>query len=254
MASASKKRLPPKLGAVIEFTAGDEAGRKVPLHFERTILGRKSADILVRDLGVSGSHLAIEFRGGFFKVVDLGSSNGTFVEGKKVKERAIQPGQEVRLGNSVFHLTLDPYEAARLLEDSAPPADTKRSGLTDLIDREFFQSEEDRTERSRIGRDSAGPTIHLRIVAGPDSVKSFEFPQATILIGRLNADLSLADPGVSRKHAVLERGEGGQVILRDLASANGTFVNSRPVTNCVLSPRDQIKVGKTTIVFVGVEG
>jgi ABC transport system ATP-binding/permease protein len=251
-----KRLLPAGLGAVLEFTDGDEKGRKVPLMFERTILGRKFGDILVRDIIVSGTHLAIEYRAGSFRVVDLGSSNGTFVEGRRVKEQAVQLGQEVRMGECAFRLKLDPAEAERLLEEQPVRSGTAQSGLSDLIEKEFIRGESggDTLMIGASPEKAVKHQIRVRIVNGPDRGKNFTFSKSSVVIGRMNADLTLHDPDVSRKHAMLERGEGGQVILRDLASANGTFVNQRSVANCVLAPNDQIKVGQTTIIFQGVEG
>lgn len=250
-----KRVLPTGLGAILEFTAGDEMGREVPLVFERTILGRKSGDVLVRDIKVSAEHVAVEYLAGFFRVIDLGSSNGTFVEGKRIKERTLQIGQEVRIGDSVFRLKLDPSRAARLQTEQPARAGSLQSGLSDLIGREFLGSETagDTLVLEKPAEKTAERQIRLRIATGPDRGKHFAFSKPSVIIGRVNADLVLADPDVSRKHVMLERGEGEQVILRDLASANGTFVNRRPVSNCVLGPEDQIKIGQTTIIFMGIE-
>jgi pSer/pThr/pTyr-binding forkhead associated (FHA) protein len=248
-----RRQLPPGLGTVLEFTDGDERGRDVALVFERTILGRKNADVLVRDIAVSATHLAIEFRKGLFVVTDLGSSNGTFVEGIRIQEKRVELGQEVRIGACAFRLKIDRARAAKLLGEQPLRAADAGSGLSELIEKEFLRPD-DRTYQ--IQDRPAGVTarqIRLRVTAGPDHGESFVFTQPNVIIGRVNADLSLKDPDVSRKHAILEQGEGGQVILRDLASANGTKVNRRPVSNCVLSAGDKIQVGKSTILFVGVE-
>jgi ABC transport system ATP-binding/permease protein len=250
-----RKSLPTALGAILEFTDGDEAGRRVALVFERTILGRKSGDILVRDITVSGTHLALEFRRGIFRVVDLGSSNGTFVGGEKVGERSIQTNDEVRIGECAFRIRFDPALAAKILAEQPVHAGDLVGGLTDLIEREFVRSEGGE-ETLMIGPSSEraeGGRIRLGVAAGPDRGKSVLFSKSSFSIGRVGVDLPLRDPDASRKHAVLERGEGGQVILRDLASANGTLVNGKRVVNCVLAPGDKIQVGQSTIVFVGIE-
>jgi pSer/pThr/pTyr-binding forkhead associated (FHA) protein len=246
-----KKRLPEGLGAIVEFTDGAERGRVVPLLFERTILGRKSGEILVRDILVSAAHLGIEYLNGAFRVTDLGSSNGTFVGGKPVREMEVREGEEIRIGECAFCLRLDPARAARLIAQQPVHESEGKSGLADLLRREFFGAEGG-TVLTRLDPPSATRfEIHLRVVSGADSGKRFSFSKPSIIIGRMNADLSLEDPDVSRKHAMLERGERGEVILRDLASANGTQVNRRPVANCVLAIGDRIGVGKTTLIFLG---
>jgi len=69
------------------------------------------------------------------------------------------------------------------------------------------------------------------------------------LLGRgTDCDLRLVDPGVSRHHAEL-RVENDQVVLVDLGSTNGTFVNGQPVRRVTLSDGMRIALGRTTLVF-----
>jgi pSer/pThr/pTyr-binding forkhead associated (FHA) protein len=56
------------------------------------------------------------------------------------------------------------------------------------------------------------------------------------------------DPGVSRHHAEL-RVENDQVVLVDLSSTNGTFVNGQPVRRVALTDGTQVSLGRTTLVF-----
>ncbi|MDA8037557.1 MAG: DUF3662 and FHA domain-containing protein [Actinomycetota bacterium] len=70
-----------------------------------------------------------------------------------------------------------------------------------------------------------------------------------ITIGRLpECAVVLDDPNVSRRHAQLRR-EGGQVVLVDLGSTNGTKVNGVTVREQRLVPGDVISVGTTTLRF-----
>jgi hypothetical protein len=70
-----------------------------------------------------------------------------------------------------------------------------------------------------------------------------------VTIGRLaDSDIVLADPGVSRRHAEVRRGDGGFVIL-DLGSTNGTLVNGTPVAERRLEEGDRITVGRTVLEF-----
>jgi len=72
---------------------------------------------------------------------------------------------------------------------------------------------------------------------------------AGVTIGRLPDNAVIIDnPAVSGHHArVFE--EGHRVILEDLRSTNGTFVNGRPVTRHVLQHRDEVLIGKHQLVF-----
>ena len=70
-----------------------------------------------------------------------------------------------------------------------------------------------------------------------------------VTIGRLPDNAVIIDnPAVSGHHARVFL-EGHQVILEDLRSTNGTFVNGRPVTRHALQHGDEVLVGKHSIVF-----
>jgi Protein of unknown function (DUF3662)/FHA domain len=70
-----------------------------------------------------------------------------------------------------------------------------------------------------------------------------------VVVGRSReADIVLADPNVSRRHAELRRDEGGWQVV-DLGSTNGIKVNGRRVGQAGLSPGDQITIGVTDLTF-----
>jgi hypothetical protein len=66
-------------------------------------------------------------------------------------------------------------------------------------------------------------------------------------IGRQDGDLVLEDPEVSRRHAVLRR-SGESVVVEDLDSTNGTFVNGERIHGAItVGAGDQVRVGRTTL-------
>ena len=66
-------------------------------------------------------------------------------------------------------------------------------------------------------------------------------------IGRQDGDLVLEDPEVSRRHAVLRR-SGESVVVEDLDSTNGTFVNGERIRGPItVGAGDQVRVGRTTL-------
>ena len=79
--------------------------------------------------------------------------------------------------------------------------------------------------------------------------RTYELQTPVTLLGRgTDCDLRLVDPGVSRHHAEL-RVEDSQVVLVDLGSTNGTFVNGQPVRRVVLSDGTHVTLGRTTMIF-----
>ena len=82
-----------------------------------------------------------------------------------------------------------------------------------------------------------------------DNQHTYELQTPVTLLGRgTDCDLRLVDPGVSRHHAEL-RVETDHVVLADLDSTNGTFVNGQPVRRVALSDGTHISLGRTTLVF-----
>lgn len=70
-----------------------------------------------------------------------------------------------------------------------------------------------------------------------------------LLIGRRRTnDLVIENLSVSGDHAKVESSADGYVIT-DLQSKNGTYVNNKPVTSCVLNNGDIIKIGMHSLVF-----
>lgn len=81
-----------------------------------------------------------------------------------------------------------------------------------------------------------GPEAGRRVVLGVE-----------LVIGRQDADLVLEDPEVSRRHAVLRR-SGETLVIEDLDSTNGTFVNRERIRSPIpIGPGDQVRVGRTTL-------
>jgi len=96
----------------------DVEGRRVPLAKSRTVIGRGSdADITISDAGTSRKHVEILWDGERAMVRDLGSTNGTSLNGRKVSEAALPPDSTITIGRTdiVF----------RIVAQAAPPKPPK---------------------------------------------------------------------------------------------------------------------------------
>ena len=95
---------------ILEATAGPATGRKIQVA-EGSILrvGRtaRSDYALGEDSYLSGQHFAIEYDGVQCRIRDLGSSNGTFVNGDRITDRIVQEGDSVGAGGSTFIVHID---------------------------------------------------------------------------------------------------------------------------------------------------
>src|SRR5271155_854333 len=88
-------------------------------------------------------------------------------------------------------------------------------------------------------------TLVVQDGQGPERVYVLE-NDATIGRDR-SCEVVLAAGGVSRKHCVLEKTREGGLVLRDLGSRNGTFVNGERVEKTRLKEGDKLGVGEATV-------
>jgi hypothetical protein len=105
-AAAGAPSAPPGRSARLLVTDGALRGRSLPLGTSAAILGRSPTSTLVIDDDYASNRHARIFpqRGGWW-VEDLGSTNGTYVDGKRIEEPVeLTPGREVRIGQTVIEL------------------------------------------------------------------------------------------------------------------------------------------------------
>jgi len=84
---------------------GVDAGATLVLNGRRVTVGRgSSCDLVVRDTTVSREHAAFVQRGDVWWVLDLGSTNGTRINGLRAAEHPVTPGDRIELGDVVVEL------------------------------------------------------------------------------------------------------------------------------------------------------
>ena len=94
--------------ALLTFESGPFAGRIVALPHQMVTIGRApDNDVVVGDPATSGHHGRIDDRQGSFWISDLGSTNGTLVNGEPVIEKQLSDGDMIAIGQNTLRFTLE---------------------------------------------------------------------------------------------------------------------------------------------------
>jgi len=94
--------------ALLTVEQGPDAGLRVRVELDRPgFLGRATDnDILVTDPATSRRHTRFGYRDGGFIVTDLGSANGTILNGERVVEAHIKAGDRIKIGQNELLVTI----------------------------------------------------------------------------------------------------------------------------------------------------
>ncbi|HCE46296.1 MAG TPA: hypothetical protein DET40_22345 [Lentisphaeria bacterium] len=210
---------------MIELILSDNANsQKFPLEkgTSWTIGRADDCNIFLNNPGISRHHCRItKDSNSYFTVDDFGSSAGTFINNTRISNNAtMRDGDELRLGELKLIFSMPPPLAPRNHNVKSQNHDLTIVG---------------HVHKPMPGNDRG---------ASGSSPKYFSF-KPRLLIGRApECDVLLASPGVSRFHAELCRKEDGRIMIRDLNSVNGTFVNGTPFTGLLELKKDsRIRIG-----------
>ncbi|WP_026208662.1 FhaA domain-containing protein [Catelliglobosispora koreensis] len=93
-------------GRNVRLVSGD--GRTYPLAIGQTVIGRgDQANMRLPDVGISRRHARLDFDGAQVILTDLGSTNGTMVNGQRVSAVALNPGDMIQLGTTTLTFRVD---------------------------------------------------------------------------------------------------------------------------------------------------
>ncbi len=107
--------------------AGPTPGKTFPLEVDVITIGREAGNtIIINDAEVSRKHTQLMLQGGKYVLSDIGSTNGTFVNGQRITgQHVLVPGEVISLGeqiNLLFESLVQVDPNATMLSSSARPA------------------------------------------------------------------------------------------------------------------------------------
>lgn len=107
-------------------------GRSFELIADKTTVGRVSDNAFeIAEASVSSHHAEVLLRGTEVVIRDLGSTNGTFINGEKITEAVLKPGQSLRFGTVDLKLDTGDSPAPVVASASAPSAPRKQKQSLD---------------------------------------------------------------------------------------------------------------------------
>jgi pSer/pThr/pTyr-binding forkhead associated (FHA) protein/S1-C subfamily serine protease len=203
-------------GMALMVKNGPSTGRRISVDSQLEI-GRENVDIVIEDSQMSRRHAAVRPYGSRLEIADLGSSNGTYVNGRKIEGKvSVSSGDSIRLGGTFLDVVGD--RSRRTVMGGRPA--TVIGDVPDL----FVLVVKD------------GPSSGRRIEVGSGNT-----------IGHGSGDVDIDDVQISRRHAYVKR-ENGLLTITDLGSTNGTFINGRRIDGSAqLDVGDSIKMGQTSM-------
>ncbi|MFF8971746.1 FHA domain-containing protein [Streptomyces sp. NPDC014995] len=210
----------PVVSTAPELVVETETGSTVMTPSQAYRVGRDPlSDIFLDDARVSWHHAVLRPDGDHWTLEDEHSTNGTYADGRRVREWGVGPGSVIRFGSP------DDGPCA-VLSGRPPPAPERPSAV-------------------------ANPAV-TGAFRQPTTVRPL--PTRTVRIGRApDNDLVIDDLVVSRRHAELRALPDGTYEIADLGSHNGTYLNGLPVTTAALGPGDVVGIGHSAFCLVGDE-
>lgn len=225
----------------LQGLVGSLSGRRLVLD-GRQVLGRDATQcqFVLEQAVVSRRHAEISVDGlGRVTITDLGSRQGTFVNGNQVERHELRDGDRVGFGpGGIVAFT---FHGARNGDAASPPKNEPAS-RAEVLMAQFIAA-------AQLAGGAKDADVHSAkaaraVNAAPSLPRAAE--KDVLQIGRApDNDIVLEASGVSRRHASLSYEGGAQhPVLTDLGSTNGTFVNGQPLTERrPLKPHDLVFLG-----------
>jgi pSer/pThr/pTyr-binding forkhead associated (FHA) protein len=202
---------------------GDEVQGKYIFNQGEIVIGRtRDCDIVLDNLAVSRRHARLSRDDDGFHVTDLGSGNGTYLNGQQIDQSLLKDDDRIAIGKHKL-IFRDTGSNVALASDIFGAERTRLVGKVHMA--------------------------YVEVIAGKQKDVQFRLEKPKMTIGRAHdCDIVLQDWRVAKQQAVISR-KGEKYVLRDESGQRRTQVNDYYVQEAVLKEGDQIHLGNTILVF-----
>jgi len=214
---------------------GDELVERLNLPQGSIGFGRsEDSELCLADISVSRKHGRITVSADEVLFEDLGSGNGSWFKGQRVRSQILEHGDEILI--EPFRLLIEIFQELDLVTDAAIEG-TDRTVMLNKGDAELLL-------------ETDYPEARLEVASGIVNQSILLLDGQLVSLGRSEQrDLVLSDKAASRLHCEIVPLKGSYW-LRDSGSANGVQVNGSAVAEHELVDGDVICIGETQIRFL----
>ena len=219
------------------LSKGTPSSQEFELTLSEIIIGRdSSADLTLPSPGVSRRHARLIREGNGYILEDLGSSNGTYLNGQRlIERRSLKSGDQIQLGQAVT-ITYEtpvaiPQDGNATVIGSVAPA-MPAGDLQTVFG-----------EGPKLPVETAPPQLLVTVAGG--SPQTHILTRPTLTIGRVEEnDIVISSQIVSRQHARLEQINGGYKLVVVPDAKNPVLFEGRPLEGSrVLHHGDTLRIG-----------
>lgn len=265
----------PVEGPVFELVE-NSTGRRFKLRDGVNTVGRENCDILLMDGTVSRRHAQVTVENGLVILMDLGSSNGTQIDGTRIGPNQPMPlanNSTVRFGNATLTVVAPTGSAEATIMAGAPaePTVAVAAPLSAVEEQTLMAPPAAPAQVDAAAADAAPSTpistppppetseriaiARLRPVA--EGTESIYVGDGTITVGRKSGNdvVVTGDPYISGRHCDITCDASG-CYLTDVGSTNGTLVNGARLEahqKQLLLDGDSVSIGQTEYTFETLE-
>ena len=252
---------------------GRNESKEWPLDAAQNFLGRgETCHVILRnDPAVAPVHASISHQGRHYVISDAGAPAGTFVNGHRIGQASLNPGDVVGIGGFQLRFMVKGQQQAYAPHIQAPMPGQPQQPMHPQMPPPGMGMPTPQIPATPYGMPTqAMPSQPMPPVGMPLGMPTQAFPSPSgaqsptlvamdgphagrrfpvvgpVEIGREASGIALVgDANASRRHATVSPGPGGLQVT-DLGSTNGTYVDGQRVGSALARPGSTVRVGSTT--------